>query len=249
MERYYDNHRVRHSKPRKVVFGLIILALGTFLLADNFGMMPWGMKSIIFSWQMLLIAIGTLNLFGRHSFTGIILIFIGGFFLLPDIFAFTFSFSKLFWPVLLIFVGVLIIFRHTLGLNQFHNHRDIPNRPNKDNIEDFIDEVNVFGGSKKRFLTNSFKGGKITNIFGGSEVDLTQSQLAEGTNVLELVCIFGGSSIIVPSDWCIKSEMVSILGGFGDKRINNPAINHDRQLIIKGFAIFGGGDIKSIKDY
>jgi predicted membrane protein len=249
MERYYENHRGRHSKPRKLAFGMIVLVLGALLLADNLGMMPWGFKSIVFSWQMLLIGIGVLNLFGRHSFTGVILIFIGGFFLLPEIFAFTFSFSKLFWPILLIMIGILIIFRHTLGFNRYDRYKDIPNKPTEDNTEGFIDEVNIFGGSKQRYMSQSFKGGKITSIFGGSEIDLTQAQLAEGTNVLEMVCIFGGSAIIVPSDWHVRSEVVSILGGFADKRINNPAMAHDRQLIIKGVAIFGGGEIKSIKDF
>ncbi len=249
MERYYGNHHGKFSKPRKLAFGMIILVLGALLLADNLGMMPWGLKSIVFSWQMLLIVIGILNLFGRHSFTGVVLIFIGGFFLLPEIFAFAFSFSKLFWPLLLIFVGILIIFRHALGLNRNGKFENIPNRPTGDNTEGFIDEVNIFGGSKQRYMSQSFKGGKITSIFGGSEIDLTQACLAEGTNILELVCIFGGSSIIVPSDWYVRSEIVSILGGFADKRINNPSINHERQLIIKGVAIFGGGDIKSIKEF
>jgi predicted membrane protein len=245
MERYYENHHGKFSKSRKLAFGMIIFCLGIFLLADNHGLMPWWLHDKIFSWPMLLVAVGVLNLFGRHSISGVVLIFIGGFFLLPDS-------SKLFWPVILIFVGILIIFRHTFGFNRYDRYnrfKDVPNRPSEDNNEGFIDEVNIFGGSKQRYMSQSFKGGKITSIFGGSEIDLTQAQLAEGTNVLEMVCIFGGSSIIVPADWYVKSEMVSILGGFADKRVSNPSINHNCQLIIKGFAIFGGGDIKSIKEF
>jgi predicted membrane protein len=237
----------KHSKSKKLVFGVLIVCLGTFLLTDNLGLLPWEMKSIVFSWQMFLIAIGILSLFGRNSFTGIILIFIGAFFLIPEIFAFSFNFTRLFWPVLLIAIGLVMIFRHGLGLSgHIHATRFNNFHAEKKTADDYIDEVNIFGGSKQRYMSQNFKGGKITSIFGGSELDLTQSSLAEGTNVLELVCIFGGSSIIVPSDWHIRSEVVSILGGFADKRhVTASTSVKDRELVIKGVAILGGGDVKS----
>lgn len=43
---------------------------------------------------------------------------------------------------------------------------------------DYIDEITVFGGIKKNLTTNSFKGGKITAVFGGSEINLLNSDLA-----------------------------------------------------------------------
>lgn len=52
-------------------------------------------------------------------------------------------------------------------------------------------------------------------------------------------------SIIVPSDWTVNLQASSILGGFVDKRHNVKNTTTDRELVIKGSAIFGGGDIKS----
>jgi len=255
MERY-DEHRNRPNGSKKLAIGLVILFLGAILLADNFRMLPWGFKSIIFTWQMLLIAIGFINLFSRNNYaTGVILILIGAFFLIPDIVTFPFNFTRLFWPVLLIAVGLLIISRRNITRNHHFNHRhnhrhfDYQNQPFSNSSDDYMDEVNIFGGSKKSFLSENFKGGKIVSIFGGSEIDLSHAKLAEGTNMLEMICIFGGSSIIIPSDWRVRSDVVSILGGFADKRSNiSDASMKDRELIIKGVAIFGGGDIKSFKE-
>jgi hypothetical protein len=68
--------------------------------------------------------------------------------------------------------------------------------------------------------------------------------MAEGRHQLECVNIFGGSSMIVPSDWNIVVEVVSIFGGFADKRVPT-VVDPTKTLIIKGVAIFGGGEIKN----
>jgi predicted membrane protein len=249
MEQSVEKKFKQHSNAKRLVFGVLIMCLGAVLLTNNLGLLPWELKNIIFSLPMLAIAIGLLSLSGKNSFTGIILIFIGIFFLIPEIFTFTFGFTHLFWPVLLIAIGLVIIFRHSFGIaGHMHAVRIKDAFSEKKTSDDCIEEVNIFGGSKQRFMSQNFKGGRITSIFGGSELDLTQSKLAEGTNILELVCIFGGSSIIVPPDWHIRSEVVSILGGFADKRhinTNTASKEKDRELIIKGVAILGGGEVKS----
>ncbi len=113
--------------------------------------------------------------------------------------------------------------------------------------QNFIDIINIFSGGERQIVTENFKGGKITSIFGGSEIDLTQAKLAPGVSELEIACIFGGTTIIVPTDWNIKVEVVPVLGGFGDERKLNlgRAVDTSRQLIIKGAVVFGGGEIKS----
>jgi hypothetical protein len=51
---------------------------------------------------------------------------------------------------------------------------------------------------------------------------------------------------VVPSDWKVQLKMTSILGGFNDKRtFIKESPDPSRILIIKGTAIFGGGEIKS----
>jgi hypothetical protein len=72
------------------------------------------------------------------------------------------------------------------------------------------------------------------------------ADLSPGRNVLDMFCLFGGSKIIVPAERSVKIEITSIFGGYSDKRRIAPKTNigHDRELVIKGVAIFGGGEIK-----
>lgn len=110
MEKFTENYS-DSKRMKKVTFGIIVVVIGALLMASNFGYLPYHTRRIFFSWEMLLIAIGLINLVSRENkTTGIILIGIGAFFLIPDVFRFSFSFVKLFWPVLLIGVGVSLIF-------------------------------------------------------------------------------------------------------------------------------------------
>jgi hypothetical protein len=111
--------------------------------------------------------------------------------------------------------------------------------------KDFIDEVSVLGGSNQKISSEAFRGGKVTSILGGNEIDFRTSKLAKGTHVLDVVSIFGGSTFIIPESWDVKLEVNSILGGVGDKRSTIPTGNSESLLVIKGFAMFGGMEIKN----
>ena len=95
-------------------------------------------------------------------------------------------------------------------------------------------------------MTKDFKGGDVVNVFGGTELNLSQSDI-NGTAVLELTTIFGGTKLIVPSHWSVKSEAVTIFGGIEDKRqLLPPSLDRpEKILVLKGTVIFGGIDIKS----
>ncbi|MCX6251570.1 MAG: LiaF-related protein [Bacteroidetes bacterium] len=235
---------------RKFVLGAVIVIAGLLLLAFNFDLLEGDLKHIIFSWQMLLIVIGIVSLIGREGRgPGLILIVIGCFFLIPKIFGYNIEFVKVFWPVLLIIIGVLILFRKGGYGGHYHDkfRRRFEMRTGESNVEDgYIREENIFSGSKHKVIAQEFKGGRISNIFGGTEIDLTQATLAEGRNELIIECVFGGITLIVPSNWKVVLQVSSILGGFQDKRsIVKPDPDSTRILVIKGSAIFGGGEIKS----
>jgi len=65
---------------------------------------------------------------------------------------------------------------------------------------------------------------------------------------LDVLTIFGGTKIVVPSDWAVTIDVVSIFGGFADKRRSAHHINliPENRLVIKGFTIFGGGEVKDM---
>ncbi|MBL7111785.1 MAG: hypothetical protein ISS19_07590 [Bacteroidales bacterium] len=233
----YSNCR----RMKKYALGAVAILAGLILLGLNVGFIPITWKSIIFSWQMLLIALGVISLFGRESYVpGIILILVGGIFIIPKFGVLPFSVHSLFWPAILIAIGLIVLFK---GFRRPGLHRS------KGNLileEGYINEETIFGGTKQQVTHQSFKGGRISCIFGGAEVDLTKAALAPGEHTLEISAIFGGATVIVPADWKVVVKNSSILGGFEDKRrVIKESPDPTRILIIKAEAIFGGGEIKS----
>ncbi|MCK7523582.1 MAG: cell wall-active antibiotics response protein [Ignavibacteriales bacterium] len=64
---------------------------------------------------------------------------------------------------------------------------------------------------------------------------------------MNITAIFGGSTIIVPRDWNVLLNVTPLFGGFSNKirREPNLVVDQSRTLVIKGVAMFGGGEIKS----
>ena len=103
----------------------------------------------------------------------------------------------------------------------------------------------MFGGSNQIIYSKNLKGGEITAVFGGGDINLTQSDF-EGQVVLEVTAIFGGVKIVVPPTWQIKSEVTAVFGGVDDKRAIYPASEQANKLIIiRGTVLFGGVEFKS----
>lgn len=69
-----------------------------------------GLFHFIFSWQIVLIVVGLILMAGKRS-AGIVLIVIGGIFMLPKIFFLPGLTFSMFFPVLLVGIGVAIIVR------------------------------------------------------------------------------------------------------------------------------------------
>jgi predicted membrane protein len=106
------DEKTNRTNNKRVVIGLILIAMAGLLFADNFDVLPWDWRHYIFSWEMLLIVIGLISLAKNESkTTGIILISIGAFFLAVKYLNYPFGIHHLFWPVVLVVIGVLMIVR------------------------------------------------------------------------------------------------------------------------------------------
>ncbi|WP_184548986.1 LiaF transmembrane domain-containing protein [Mucilaginibacter sp. FT3.2] len=122
-----------------------------------------------------------------------------------------------------------------------------PNTPpfGHHNGDDYLDTVSIFGGVNKTILSKNFKGGDIVNIFGGAELDFTQADI-DGRVYLDITQIFGGTKIIVPSNWQVVSDLAAVFASVDDKRIRSTASNvNGKILVLKGVSIFAGVDIRS----
>ncbi len=239
--------------------GVFILAIGVAALikVTNPDLPRW-----LFSWKTFLIALG-LFIGIKHSFKGgtwAIMMLIGGAFLISDIYP-DISIRRYIWPGILILIGIALILKpkrsfqscYTEGAKKKEANSEIEDATiieetyegQRDVPEDFVDSTSFFGGAKKNIISKNFKGGDIVNVFGGTELDLSRADF-NGTAIIDLTTIFGGTKLVVPSNWTVKSEAVTIFGGMEDKR-NVQALSDSAQkiLILKGTVIFGGIEIKS----
>jgi predicted membrane protein len=235
----YDNRRNRG----RAIAGLIVVIAGTILLARQMGVdMPYW----IFTWPMLLIAIG-LYIGFRHNFrnpgwmipTGIGLVFLVEH-LVPDV-----EMRQYLWPIVIIAIGLFMIFRpHRRGRGDYWKNWE--NRDAQSFADSAFETVTIFGGDKKQIISKDFRGGESVCAFGGVEINLTQADI-NGTATIEVVQLFGGTKIIVPPHWkVLTDELVCVFGSLEDKRqVAGSVVDGSKTLVLKGTCIFGGIDLKS----
>jgi hypothetical protein len=165
-------------------------------------------------------------------------------------------------PIVIILLGVLFIFsprRMCGGPGRFRKYSH--NRPgfteaemSSDVIakeidttqETALDVVSIFAGVKKRVLSKQFTGGDIVCVFGGAEINLTNADFVSPV-VLDLTMVFGGTKLIIPANWELRSEIAAIFGGVDDKR-PQPAVGiPEKTIILKGTLMFGGVEVNSFQ--
>ncbi len=239
-----ENINPRHyqSHDGKLITGGLLIIVGILIMLGNFDFIDANISYYIFSWKSLLIFLGIIFLGAKTNKTpGYILVGIGVFFWLPSFFDYNISLHDVFWPLLLIGLGLLLINRQR-PLSGQHQ----PGMPKGESGPGgYLDDVSIFGGGIKIIQSKSFKGGNITAIFGGSEFDLRQVEMASDFAVIDVFTLFGGTKIIVPESWNVKSDAISILGSLSDKRVIHPNQTEGKTLVIKGLVMLGGVEIKS----
>jgi predicted membrane protein len=228
--------RLEHRSGR-VFGGSVLVIIGAVLLARQYGI---ELPEWLFSWGTLLVALG-LFIGAKHSFRGFgwfIPIIIGGVILIEN-FVPELSIRHYIWPLLIICFGLFMIFRP-----RHHHRRDWGWEPGVSS-EDSIDATSIFGSTKKSIISKDFKGGDITTVFGGTDLNLTQADI-NGTVMIDVTQVFGGTKLIVPAHWSIKSDVVCIFGGIEDKRPQSKDITDPPKILkLDGTCIFGGIEIKS----
>jgi len=112
---------------------------------------------------------------------------------------------------------------------------------------DKLNEVAIFGGGKRKVITQDFQGGELTAVFGGFEVDLREAGMTADSAILDVNTIFGGAEIKIPYSWTAVVQGVGIFGGYGDETTPpNPTTNpNSKKLFIRGAAVFGGVSVKN----
>jgi predicted membrane protein len=260
-----ENIKNSYYSPKRhgIVIGIILIALGTLFLLFNFEVISGNFKKVVFSWQMLLIVFAAIAFYCHHFFSGTLLLLAGIFFIIPRMVAacpesfgwFGNDFTSIYWPVLLIAIGILIILklflpssakakRYRIYADNYQPKRH-KCKHNRNGESGYFDKNTAFGSIEEIILDPVFSGGELNCAFGSITLDLRKTALAEGDTELEINAAFGGITLLIPDNWHVETHVNTFMGGFADNRRVSAEIDYSRKLIIAGSFALAGGEIQS----
>jgi predicted membrane protein len=111
----------------------------------------------------------------------------------------------------------------------------------------------VWSSVRRASAASPFRGGDITAIMGGGQLDLRLATIPPGEEaILDIVAVMGGVELLVPSTWEVSTPILPFMGGVEDKRFpplpNDPNAGRKDaggRLVLRGLVMMGGVHIKS----
>lgn len=230
----------KSNPSQHVVIGTIIVIVGVLALVDRLNIFPMG--NVFNFWPCIFAVIGFLKIAQSKSrssmIIGVVFIVLAILLTLRHLGVLHFEWRD-WWPVILIAVGASIMFRDK------HNDSSSKSFLSSDNMSgdnSFLQITALLGGNETSNNSQDFKGGEVTAILGGVELDLRGASI-QSEAVLNLRAVWGGVVVKVPTDWTVVNHAVVILGGIEDKTGSVPVAT--KRLVIKGNAIMGGLEIRN----
>lgn len=226
------------ATPKNHFFlAFLLIFFGLLILLNNLGVASFGLTFGTW-WPLLIVVIGLHQLVSSRftNLFALVLLFVGGSIQLRKLGLINNVHLRLFWPLLLILFGVILLFNFGRA-----SRRVAEIKPNSTS-----DDVVIFGSIERRIASPSFCGGNVTALFGGVTLDLRGSELSAGTNVLNIQAVFGGVELILPECWAIEVRGIPIIGGIEDQRkkqVGTEGVDEPK-LRIDALVIFGGIDLK-----
>ncbi len=293
-ERRWERRQRRWRSPRKhLVSGIVFIGIGFVFLLGNLGMIQ--VEEVFRFWPLLLILFGVIRLVerpdGYRESAGIFWIVIGLVFLAGSLGFLRVAVHDL-WPVALIGVGALMLWRSSMARRQYGDgpgdfgerlgrklddlgerlgragdrfgeklggdskasagpdagaNPKTDTKPANENTassNSVLSAMAILGGVERQNNCQDFRGGDVTAILGGCEIDLRGASITPPHEpVLEVFALWGGIEVRVPDDWTVISQVDPILGGFEDK--TDQPKNESKRFVIRGSVVMGGIEVKN----
>ena len=220
----------------RAFFGVTIAAFGGVLLLKNLEIIKFDNWHVFWGtvWAAGLILAGLMTIFSSRRVSlrvwGLLLMTIGVSIGLGAYGVINISVWKIFWPVMLIAIGLIV----SVGSG---GHK----RSKKSVADDSGNEKSaIFYGEESR-VKGDYTGGSATAIFGGVELDLRRANIKDGA-VIDIFTFCGGVSISLPDDVIVKNEVRGILGGSEYKTVSKSSAK--KTIILRGECVLGGLEVK-----
>jgi predicted membrane protein len=214
-----------------VLSGGVLILVGVLLLLDQLYILPSHWFSF---WALVLFVIGILKILQSDRVSGwlwgVSLIAAGALFEL-DYLGYAHIRLERLWPVFVIAAGVLVI------VHSFERPGETVS-PSGD-----LNLFNVMGGGEYRIQSKNFRGGYVTAVMGGFDIDLRDADMEEQEAKIELNAFLGGGVIKVPETWAVVMQGSSVMGGYSMKIRERSEVT--KTLIVGGIAVLGGVEIRN----
>ena len=216
----------------KLIVGIALAAAGLILTADNLDMVV--AERYLRWWPVVLVVIGALKLAtpGTRVF-GTVVTIAGAWILAYNLNLIHFTIFDL-WPLILIGIGVMMVGRATGVIGDPQGV-----------VANFTkgEGLALFGSRKIVNTSRDFRGSSLSAIFGGYELDLTGAEIVQSPAVVDVFAFAGGIEIYVPEKWEVAGEVTPVMGGFEVRA--RAAADPSKRLIVRGFVMMGGVEVKS----
>jgi predicted membrane protein len=255
MQRHHHYHG-----PSSAVGGAILLAVGAVLLLDRLGIVS--ARDIFQFWPMALVAVGLAALTRTSTLTGRLwsgMLIAAGLLLQAANLGYIHVRGELFWPFVLIAIGVLLLGRALESRDEKANATAPPADSTRPWWVDYIEEKTgasegarfrssvVFSSREHRVTAPNFERAKIEAVFGSYELDLREAGLAGDEARVVADAVFGSVEIFVPEDWEVDLRGEGVFGSVSDETRHpgpNPS-GQPKRLVVKGAAVFGSVEVSN----
>ena len=220
----------------RAFFGITIAALGGVLLLRNLEIIKFDSWHLFWGtvWAVGLVLAGlTTIISSRKMLTrawGLLLMAAGVSIGLNAYGIIDVSIWKIFWPVMLIAIGL------TVSVGSGCCKRSKKSAADGSGSEKIV----IFYGEESR-VKGDYTGGSVTAIFGGVELDLRRANIKDGA-VIDIFTFCGGVNINMPDDVIVKNEVHGILGGSEDKTVSKSSAK--KTIYLRGECVLGGLEVK-----
>ncbi len=215
----------------RLIVGATVFVLGSALLLDTLDIVDT--IPILGQWWPLFIILGGIVIVVndiKNYIWALLVIFFGTLTQLQVLGYTDINPWQVFWPVVLIIIGVSIVLRR-------------PALPRKESRANSDDIVAILGGSDQRNSSEDFTAARATAILGGAKIDLRKATIRKSATI-EIFTLMGGVELVVPRGVIIKNKTNVIMGGVENK--TDQEISKDAPtLMVVGDVIMGGVEIKN----
>lgn len=223
----------------QVVLGLLVIAMGLLFLLDNLDILD--MHRAFSFWPMVFVIVGAVKMCDTQTRGGTLLgaglVGVGILMMLDRLGFIRFSWSAV-WPLALIGLGAYLVGKAWRGRHG-PVHGVVGDGAAGDEL---LDITAILAGFERRVTTQDFRGGEITAVLGGCTLDMRGASI-QGEALINVFAFWGGVTIKCPPDWTVELQGTPILGGFEEKTAAAP--DNTKRLVIRGYAIMGGVEVRN----